>query len=247
MAHLPRFGHGILAFVIAHQYGGLFLLLVIEEAGVPLPLPGDTLIMYAGIRSRMGHNNAALTLAVVTAAATIGSSVLYWLARRGGRAALRRCGRFLHLHPARVGRMEARYRRWGPWAIILGRLIPGLRTPTSAMAGLFEVPYRLFAPCTACSALLWAAFYFYFGALLAPEWRRALAFALGDLDESVGIAAILGAALAAAILALRWRRQRAASSRRPLYAPAVEPPADRAGSPDRGGRRPDSPPARHNG
>jgi membrane protein DedA with SNARE-associated domain len=211
---------------------------------VPLPLPGDTLIMYAGIRSRMGHNNAALTLAVVTAAATLGSSMLYWLARRGGRPVLRRFGRFLHLHPERVERMEARYRHWGPWAIIFGRLIPGLRTPTSAMAGLFDVPYRLFAPCTACSALLWALFYFYFGALLAPEWRRAVGFALGDLDESVGIALLLGAALAAAILAYRWHRRRTAPHRRPHYAPA-EVPADGAAAP--GQRRQDQPPAQHNG
>ncbi|HEX5506024.1 MAG TPA: DedA family protein, partial [Thermomicrobiales bacterium] len=204
MATLSGLSHAILSLVLAYQYAGLFLLLLVEEAGVPLPLPGDTLIMYAGVRSRVGDNNAALTLALVTAAATLGSSALYWLARRGGRPVVRRYGRFLHLHPERVARMEARYRRWGPWAIILGRLIPGLRTPTSAMAGLFDVPYRVFAPCTACSALIWALFYFYFGALLAPAWRRAADFVAGNLDESFGIILLLGAALVATILALRW-------------------------------------------
>jgi membrane protein DedA with SNARE-associated domain len=205
MTTLAALGRAILAFVAAHQYPGLFFFLLIEEAGVPLPLPGDTLIMYAGVRSRAGGTVAALTILLVTAAATLGSSALYWLARRGGLPALARYGRVLHLHPARVDRMEARFRRWGTWAIIVGRLIPGLRTPTSVMAGLFGVPYRIFAPCTALSALLWTLFYFYLGALFEPQWRAALTIVTGDLDASVGLAVLLG--LAALAVAAVWHRR----------------------------------------
>jgi membrane protein DedA with SNARE-associated domain len=205
MTALAVLGRAILVFVAAHQYPGLFGFLLIEEAGVPLPLPGDTLIMYAGVRSRGGDTNALLAILLVAAAATLGSSALYWLARRGGRPALARYGRFLHLHPDRVDRMEARFQRWGTWAIILGRLIPGLRTPTSAMAGLFGVPYRVFAPSTAFSALLWTLFYFYLGALFEPQWREALTFITGDLDASLGILVALG--FVALVGAAAWRRR----------------------------------------
>lgn len=209
MTTLAALGRAILAFVAAHQYSGLFVFLLIEEAGVPLPLPGDTLIMYAGVRSRTGETVAALAILLVAAAATLGSSALYWLARRGGRPALARYGRFLHLHPERVDRMEARFRRWGPWAIILGRLIPGLRTPTSVMAGLFAVPYRVFVPCTALSALIWTLFYFYLGALFEPQWREALTLVTGDLDASVGIAVTLGIVVLVATAVWRRRPRRA--------------------------------------
>ena len=205
MTALAALGRAILAFVAAHQYPGLFFFLLIEEAGLPLPLPGDTLIMYAGVRSRDGGTIAALAILLVAAAATLGSSALYWLARRGGRPALARYGRFLHLHPERVDRMEARFRRWGIWAIILGRLIPGLRTPTSVMAGLFGVPYRVFAPSTALSALIWTLCYFYLGAFFAPQWRALLTVVTGDLDASVGIAVLLG--VAALVVAAVWRRR----------------------------------------
>ncbi len=205
MTALAALGRAILAFVAAHQYPGLFFFLLIEEAGLPLPLPGDTLIMYAGVRSRDGGTIAALAILLVAAAATLGSSALYGLARRGGRPALARYGRFLHLHPERVDRMEARFRRWGIWAIILGRLIPGLRTPTSVMAGLFGVPYRVFAPSTALSALIWTLCYFYLGAFFEPQWRALLTVVTGDLDASVGIAVLLG--LAALVVAAVWRRR----------------------------------------
>jgi len=213
MSALTALSSAILALMTAHQYPGLFFLLLIEEAGVPLPLPGDTLIVLIGVRSRGGQANAALAILLVAVAATLGSSALYWLARRGGRPALARYGRFLHLHPERVDRMEARFRRWGIWAIILGRLIPGLRTPTSVMAGLFAVPYRIFAPCTALSALLWALFYFYLGALFEPQWREAVTFITGDLDAAVGAALVLAAlVLGAAVLRRRRAGHRAATA-----------------------------------
>lgn len=174
---------------------------------MPLPLPGDTLIVFVGVRSRSGQANAALAILLVAAAATLGSSALYWLARRGGRPALARYGRFLHLHEERVDRMEARFRRWGSWAIVLGRLIPGLRTPTSVMAGLFGVPYRVFAPCTALSALLWTLFYFYLGALFEPQWRAMVTVITGDVDASVGIALVLGLIVVGGTLVLRWLRR----------------------------------------
>lgn len=211
MGTLRALSAALLAFVTAHPYSGLFLFLAIEEAGAPLPLPGDTLIMYAGARARAGQGNAALTILAVSAAATFGSAVLYWLARRGGRPALLRYGRFLHLHPDRVDRMEVRFRRWGVWAIILGRLIPGLRTPTSVMAGLFAVPFRVFAPCTALSAVLWALFYFYLGALLEPYWREALTLVASDLDAVLSVALIVGAVVLI-VLALRRRASLAAES-----------------------------------
>lgn len=207
MNALAMLSRAILDFMAVHQYAGLFFLLLIEEAGIPLPLPGDTLIVLVGVRSRTGGANAALAILLVAAAATLGSSALYWLARRGGRPALARYGRFLHLHGERVDRMEARFRRWGPWAIVLGRLIPGLRTPTSVMAGLFRVPYRVFAPCTALSALLWSLFYFYLGALFEPQWREVVTLITGDVDASVGIAfALTAVALGIALLLRRPRR-----------------------------------------
>ena len=207
MSALTALGSATLALLTAHQYPGLFFLLLLEEAGVPLPVPGDTLIEFVGVRSRSGQANAALAILLVAAAATLGSSALYWLARRGGRPALARYGRFLHLHEERVDRMEARFRRWGPWAIVLGRLIPGLRTPTSVMAGLFGVPYRVFAPCTALSALLWTLFYFYLGALFEPQWRAMVTVITGDVDASVGIALVLGLIVVGGTLVLRWLRR----------------------------------------
>lgn len=196
----------LLAFYATHELLGLFLFLLVEEAGVPLLLPGDTLIIAAGARPDHTVTSMVLVVATAAAAATLGSSFLYALVRRGGRTLLARYGRFLHLNPERVASLERRYRRHGALAIVVGRLVPGLRTPTSVMAGLFDVPYRTFAPATALAAILWALLYFFVGRLLQDPWREVVDAFTGDVDSlaAIVVAILLIAGVAGALV---WRRQ----------------------------------------
>jgi membrane protein DedA with SNARE-associated domain len=64
---------------------------------------------------------------------------------------------------------ERIFTRWGPWAIILGRLIPGMRIVLSALSGILDVPYRVFIPCVLISASIWAAIFLEVGRVLGPS------------------------------------------------------------------------------
>lgn len=165
-APLADLQQAIRLFVAHHGLAALFLLLMIEEAGVWLPLPGDLLIVYFGYRA--AHSPAPLLAALwvlltVTAAVLCGATILYTLTRHF-RSALRRLGRFIHLDEARLQRMERWLTRRGPLVIVPVRLIPGLRVPVVAVCGIFGVPLRFFLPAIALSALLWGAIYFVLGA-----------------------------------------------------------------------------------
>jgi membrane protein DedA with SNARE-associated domain len=87
-------------------------------------------------------------------------------------------------------------------------MIPGFRTPTTLLAGLLEVPYSVFAQATAVAAVLWAALYFFAGALLEATWRTAVATLAGDLDDVFGIVVLL-ILLAVGAGAVYRRRSRA--------------------------------------
>ena len=201
----------LLALFLAHEFPMLFGLIFVEEMGVPLPLPGDTVIAYAG--SIGGHSpfTAVAVVGVVALAAALGSSILYLVARHSGPAVIGRLQRFLHLHPERVVRMEAWFRARGAVAIVLGRLIPGLRTPTSIMAGLAKVPYRVFMPSTTLAAVLWSAFYYFVGDALRRAWSPFIEWAGDDPDQAVGI--IVGTVLLLALLL--WLHQRRSVPRAP--------------------------------
>jgi len=77
----------------------VFFWLLLEEAGIPMPLPGDLAAVLAGARVGQGRMHFLVAVVLIEAATVLGASVLYWLARRGGRPMLYRYGRFLHLAP----------------------------------------------------------------------------------------------------------------------------------------------------
>ncbi len=139
------------------------------------------------------------------AASTLGSSLLYIIARRGGHPLLARARRILHVGEPAITTAE-RWMRRGALAIIVGRLVPGLRTPTSIASGLFDVPYRVFAPATACAALIWASAYFLVGALARSQSGEVANALAGDVD--VAAVGILILVVAAAVTALVLARRR---------------------------------------
>ncbi len=72
----------------------------------------------------------------------------------------------------RLERAERAFRRWGPWAVIIGRHIPGMRIVLSAFAGVFELPVRVFVPCVLISASIWAAIFLELGRVLGRNSRE---------------------------------------------------------------------------
>lgn len=152
----------------------VFLLVFIEECGVPLPLPGDLVMVVAGLRIADGRMSLPLTLLLLELATLMGASLLYWLAARGGRPLLQQYGRYIHLEQHRLDQAERWVRRHGALAIIAGRIIPGLRIPTAIAAGVFGIPYRVFAPALAAGALVYIGFWVMIGYFFGPEALAAL-------------------------------------------------------------------------
>ena len=193
-----------LGFYSAHELPGLFLFILLEESGIPLLLPGDALIA-ASARKSAGLGSAILVILVAAAAASAGSSILYAIVRRGGMPLLDRYGHFLHLNEKRIAKMEGWLQEHGAVAIIAGRLIPGLRMPTSVIAGLFAIPYRIFLPATALAAILWSAMYFIGGLFLMREWA-AIVSAVTDIDDATAPIAGIFVLFVIAGSVIAWRR-----------------------------------------
>lgn len=161
MAHLVRTHLGV----------GLFLVIFAEELGIPLPAPGDATITYGGYQTTTGAIPYPLAFLAVVLGATLGSLCLYTLSRRYGHPFFVRFGPYIGLYAERLERTEAAFKRWGPWAIIIGRHVPGLRIVLSALAGAFEFPRRLFIICVLISSSIWAAIFLELGRMLGKNSR----------------------------------------------------------------------------
>jgi membrane-associated protein len=162
---------GVGHFVRTHEALGLFLVVFAEELGIPLPAPGDAAITYGGYLTTTGAIPYPLAYLAVVSAATTGSFCLYTLSRRYGHPFLVRFGPYVGLTAERLVRAEEAFGRWGPWAVIIGRHIPGMRIVLSAFAGVFELPRRVFVPCVLVSSAIWAAIFLELGRMLGRNSR----------------------------------------------------------------------------
>ncbi len=157
-------------FIEKWHYAGLFGVVFIEEAGVPLPVPGDLFIAAAGFIAYRGKASGPSVVAIVTVATVLGAGILFTLAQRGGRPLLQKYAR-------RFGYTEERERRVEQWlaargapAVILGRLVPGLRIVMTVVAGALGMGRRQFVVGTVFAGMIWGTLYFWIGWGVAAGW-----------------------------------------------------------------------------
>lgn len=179
-------------------------LLYIEESGIPLPVPGDFYVAFMG--RLYGHSLSSWVAAWlgIIAVVVAGSSNLYWLSRRWGPALLRHpvASRVLHLDERRLARPRRWFDRWGAWAIIFGRHIPGFRIGITVIAALMGVPYRVFVPSVAISTAIWAAAGLWVGATVG----EAISNVLFDASWTYLLGVLLLIVALAVALLFAWRR-----------------------------------------
>lgn len=131
-----------------------FVLLLLEEAGLPPIVPGDFLMVLVGIRAAEGRISLLWGITALEIATVLGGSILYWISRWGGHTLVERFGRYIGVTPARLVHASAALERHGMRAVVVGRLVPTLCIMTAVVAGILELPYRRFLPALAIGGLL---------------------------------------------------------------------------------------------
>jgi membrane protein DedA with SNARE-associated domain len=179
--------HGVLAG---------FVLVLVEEAGVPVPVPGDFLMLALGAHARQGAVPLWQAIVVLEAATLLGASVLYFVAARAGRSLVYRYGRYMHLTPERLERARRWLERHGSLAIVAGRLTPGLRMATVIACGVFNVPFWRFLPGLALGGLLYILLYTLLGYFVGP--------AVLDVVEGIHLPLGLLGSLVPLVLIVVW-------------------------------------------
>ena len=153
----------VVAVIIVHKALAIFAVIALEEIGIPLPLPGDLFILYAGHLVARHRLDAVSAFFAVVLGAVVGSSILFGLARTFGQSFVQRYGPYMHINRKRLDRAEEWFRKWGALVIIIGRHVPGFRMLISVFAGLSGVSWFVFVPSVAISASLWALIFLSLG------------------------------------------------------------------------------------
>src|SRR5216683_6237659 len=190
---------------VLREFGYLagFALIYIEESGIPLFIPGDAFLVYVGHSLPYSFPILFAAWLGFILAVILGSTNLYLVSRRYGRRLLEyRLARFLHLTSARLEEAEHWFRRYGPWALIFGRHIPGFRVPLTVAAGILELPYRAFVISVALSSSIWAGLFLALGAVFGAGVVRSIR-ANTWIYAGVAVAVVV---IVAAVVVIRSRR-----------------------------------------
>lgn len=142
---------------IIHTYGYVGLVSIIfAETGLMLGffLPGDSLLITAGIFAERGTLNIFLLLILLFVAATVGNLVGYAIGKHiGKRLYSQKDSRFFHKSHLELA--QEFYKKHGGKAIILARFMPIIRTFAPVVAGVTEMNYATFVIYSILGSLLW--------------------------------------------------------------------------------------------
>ena len=174
------------------------------EAGVPVPVPSDLVVLVLGERASAGSVSVVAAAVVLEAVAVAGTALLFLAARGPGQALLTRYGPRLGLTAARLNRATAVVQRRGTTALVVGRGTPGLRTVTVVAAGGSGLSLRQALPPLVLGSSIFLQLHLALGYVLGPAARDALERAKGPV-----VVVLVLVALAGVVFWLRRRGRRA--------------------------------------
>jgi len=151
------------------QWGGYLLLvaIVFAETGLLIGcfLPGDSLLITAGLLASAGHLNIWWLNGLLMVAAIVGDSVGYAIgARLGPRIFTKE--KSLLFNPKHVDRTHRFYEKYGPKTIVIARFVPIIRTFAPVLAGVGTMRYRRFLTYNVAGGVGWVASMSWAGYLL---------------------------------------------------------------------------------
>lgn len=140
------------------QWGGIVLVcgIVFVETGLFIGffLPGDSLLVTAGIFAAAGHLPLGLLLLAVSFCAIVGDQLGYWIGRRAGQALYKREDSLI-FKKRHLERAHEFYEKYGGKTIVLARFIPVVRTFAPPVAGAANMNYRKFVSFNVLGGVLW--------------------------------------------------------------------------------------------
>ena len=190
-------------WVQAHGMWGVFVFMVTESGGIPFPTELGFITAQGLIEA--GYYRWWEAFAWINAGHLLGSGISYYAGRAGDNALARRFSHSKRVMRAR-DKMQYWYSRYGPAAVLFGRLVGQFRPVASFVAGMARVPQAQFWIWTFIGTLIYT-----WGAMWVTKWGWQLWMKHPNLRTPMVVTVIVtfyGAVVYAAIAHLIRRRRR---------------------------------------
>ncbi|HEX2771635.1 MAG TPA: DedA family protein, partial [Micromonosporaceae bacterium] len=147
-------------------------LLVALESIIP-PIPSEVVLAMAGYLAGEGKFNVVLVTVAATVGSVVGALFLYGLGRAIGEDRLKRwLDRVPLVDLDDLERADRWFDRYGKWAVLIGRIVPVVRSLVSIPAGANRMPLGQFVGLTALGSGVWNALFVGLGYALGSQWQQ---------------------------------------------------------------------------
>lgn len=194
---------------------GVFLLMVLESACIPIP--SEAIMLFAGFSVSKGE----LTLFGIVAAGVLGNLVGSWIAYAVGyygRIDLLEKNKLIHISPKHLKWADDWFARYGSATVFFSRMLPIIRTFISLPAGVAKMPFWRFSAYTLLGSIPWVLMLAIVGEKVGENWED-WRHKLGYLDYVVLLAIVVGVVY----LIVKRRRGGGPGEGEPESRPEAEP------------------------
>ncbi|HVS59855.1 MAG TPA: DedA family protein [Gemmatimonadaceae bacterium] len=162
---MPDFAQHLARLLLLYTYPVLFLLVLVESLGIPLP--GEIALVTAAAYASRGSISIYVVIALAAAGAIIGGILGYWIGVKGGLPLIARYGGYIGVRKSHIDKTHAFFERNGSKTILFGRFIALLRTWAAVVAGAACMSFTKFVTYNTIGSIVWAIVFgwlgYYFG------------------------------------------------------------------------------------
>ena len=161
----------VVYYVTRYGYLAIFIMVFLQEIGMPNPVPNELLLIFSGYLSFKGLLYLPSVILTAIIADFIGTNILYFLFYSTGALIMQKKPNWIPLSARMIERLSTKISKGGQLSIFIFRLTPFTRGYTSVITGLLQIKPKVFLPIALISAISWATVYVVIGHFIGPSWN----------------------------------------------------------------------------
>lgn len=159
---------------IMNSYGYIGILFLIALENIFPPIPSEVILTFSGFLTTTSDVTVLGVIIFSTLGSVVGAIILYGIGRildvERLEKIVERWGHLLRLTKKDIQKADAWFRRIGVWAVLIGRLVPLVRSLISIPAGMARMNFSIFLFFTTIGSLIWNSVLVNLGAALGSSW-----------------------------------------------------------------------------
>jgi membrane protein DedA with SNARE-associated domain len=179
---------------------GVFILMVLESACIPVP--SEATMLFAGFNVSDGQYSLFAAVAVGSIANLIGSWIAYAVGYYGRIDILEKHGKKLHVKKSHLETADRWFEKYGDWIVLVTRCLPIIRTFISLPAGVARMPFWRFSVLTLIGCIPWVFMLTFIGKEAGDNWEQ-----WKDNLHYVDYAVAAAIVVTAIYFFVKWRRR----------------------------------------